>query len=73
MVNSEEDERPTLKAILSYRKDTDASVIEVSKSEPDVMKEPEILYKGSIDTIPENILNMEIIAWSRKHGVYLAR
>lgn len=73
LVNSEEDERPTLKAILSYRKDTDASVIEVSKLEPDVIKEPEILYKGSIDTIPENILNMEITAWLRKHGVYIAR
>ena len=73
LANSEEDERPTLKEILMYRKDTDTSVIEVSKPEPDVMKEPEILYKGSIDTIPENILNMEIIAWSRKHGVYLAR
>ena len=60
VVNSEEDERPTLKEILVYRKDTDASVIEVSIPEPDVMKEPKILYKGSIDTIPENILNMEI-------------
>lgn len=73
LVNSEEDERPTLREILVYRKDTDASVIEVSKPEPDVMKEPEILYKGSVDTIPENILNMEITAWSRRHGIYLAR
>ena len=33
LVNSEEDERPTLRAILSYRKDSDASFIEVVKQQ----------------------------------------
>ena len=75
-INSEEDERPTLQDILSYRKDTDASVIEVTKQNQvrlSVREDGEVLYKGDVNTMPENILNLEIEAWSRKHGVYIAR
>lgn len=75
LVNSEEDERPTLRAILSYRKDTDASFIEVIKQHPllSAREDTEVVYRGDINSIPENVLNLEIEAWSRKHGVYISR
>lgn len=74
LVNSEEDERPTLKAILSYRKDTDASSIEVIKQAKALLsarEDDEVLYKGDVNAVSEDILNLKITAWSRKHGVYI--
>jgi hypothetical protein len=76
LVNSEEDERPTLRAILSYRKDSDASFIEVVKQQHPLLsarEDTEVIYRGDINAIPENVLDLEIDAWSRRHGVYISR
>ena len=76
LTSSKEDERPTLRDILSYRKDSDASVIEVVKQQHPLLsarEADEIIYKGDVNAIPENVLNIEIEVWSRKHGVYIVR
>jgi hypothetical protein len=76
LTSSKEDERPTLRDILSYRKDSDASVIEVIKQQHPLLsarEDDEIVYRGDVNAIPENVLNLEIEVWSRRHGVYISR
>lgn len=57
---------PTLREILFYKKETDSNIISVSK------QNEELLYSGSIDTTPDNILNLRIVAWDRKDGIYIS-
>ena len=66
------DNPPTLREILAYRKITDASNIDVSKHNYKELKRPKTIYVGSIDDVPEDILNLKIIAWLRKDGIYIS-
>ena len=64
---------PTLKELLSHRKATDKSNIDVSQHNYKKPEEPKTIYVGHIDNIPKEILNLEIIAWSKKDGIYISK
>ena len=58
---------PMLREILTYRKSTDASNINVSKH-----NYKETIYQGNVNDIPEDVLNLKIVAWLRNDGVYIS-
>ena len=63
---------PTLREILAYRKPTDASFIDVGKHNYEYPRYPKTIYVGSVDNIPEDVLNLKIIAWFRRDGIYIS-
>ena len=63
---------PTLKEILANRKSTDSKNVSISKHNYKEPQNPKSLYEGSVDNIPEEILNSRIVAWLRKDGIYIA-
>lgn len=63
---------PTLREILTHRKITDTNIIDVSKHNYKNPKEPKPIYIGLINNIPEDVLNLKIIAWLRNEGIYIA-
>lgn len=63
---------PTLREILTYRKSTDASNINVSKSNYRETSKSKTIYQGNVNDIPEDVLNLKIVAWLRNDGVYIS-
>lgn len=63
---------PTLREILAHRKLNDASNIDVSKHNYKEPSKPKMIYKGSVDDIPEDVLDLKIIAWLRNDGIYIS-
>lgn len=64
---------PTLRELLSHRKATDKNNIDVSQHNYKKPEKPKTIYVGPIDDVPEKILNLEIIAWSKKDGIYISK
>ena len=58
-------ESPTLKELLSNRKENHANLIIVSTNKN------KDLFKGSVSELPEELLNIQIFAWDKKDGVYI--
>lgn len=56
---------PTLKELLSNRKENHANLISVSTNKN------KDLFKGSVSELPEELLNIQIFAWDKKDGVYI--
>lgn len=63
---------PTLKELLDGER-LDTSEIEVSRHNYKKPAEPEVIYNGPVSKIPENVLNMEILAWIRSKGFFIAK
>ena len=62
----------TLREILLHKKPTDSDIINVSKHNYKDPKNPKSLYYGPLDAIPDNILDLRILAWDRKDGIFIA-
>lgn len=58
------EEAPTLKELLSNRKENHATSIIVSTKDKD-------LFKGDISELPEELLNIPIFAWDKRDGIYI--
>lgn len=56
---------PTLKELLSNRKESHANSIIVST------KNDKDLFKGDVSELPEELLNIQIFAWDKKEGTYI--
>lgn len=62
----------TLRDFLSHNKPTDSNYISVSKHNYKNPSNPGLLYEGPSDDVPDNILDLRIIAWLRKDGIYIS-
>ena len=61
-------ESPTLKELLSNRKENHANLISVSTNKN------KDLFKGGVSELPEELLNIQIFAWDKKRwGIYYNR
>ena len=58
-------EAPTLKELLSTRKEKHATSIVVST------RNNKDLFKGNISELPEELLNIPIFAWDKRNGIYI--
>ena len=58
------EEAPTLKGLLNSRKENHANSIIVSTKNKD-------LFKGDISELPEELLNIKILAWDKRDGIYI--
>lgn len=58
------EEAPTLKELLNSRKENHANSIIVSTKNKD-------LFKGDISELPEELLNIKILAWDKRDGIYI--
>ena len=58
-------EAPTLKELLSTRKENHATSIIVST------KNNKDLFKGNISELQEELLNIPIFAWDKRDGIYI--
>lgn len=56
---------PTLKELLSNRKESHANVISVS-----TIKDKD-LFKGDASDVSEELLNIRIFAWDKRDGIYI--
>lgn len=56
---------PTLKELLSNRKESHANSIIVST------KNDKDLFKGNVCELPEVLLNIPIFAWDKRDGIYI--
>ncbi len=56
---------PTLKELLSNRKESHANLIIVS-----TFKDKD-LFRGDVSKLPEKLLNIPIFAWDKKDGIYI--
>ena len=56
---------PTLKELLSNRKENHANSIIVST------KNDKDLFKGDVSELPEELLNISIFAWDKRDGIYI--
>jgi hypothetical protein len=56
---------PTLKELLSNRKESHANLIIVS-----TIKDKD-LFKGDVSELPEELLNISIFAWDKRDGIYI--
>ena len=65
-------EPPTLRELLSHRKESDSSYIDVSRQNPSKPQNTPTIYNGEIDNIPEDMLDLKIIGWVRSCGIYIA-
>lgn len=61
---------PTLKELLDEGINTDT--VEVSKRNYKKPTEPEVIYTGSVNEIPEDVLKLKILAWIKSRGVFIA-
>lgn len=64
---------PTLRELLLHKKATDSDIIDVSRHNYQDAKNPQLLFSGSVNAIPDNILNLGILAWMRRDGIYIAQ
>lgn len=58
-------EAPTLKELLSNRKESHATSIIVSTTKD------KDLFKGDISKLPKALLNIQIFAWDKRDGIYI--
>jgi hypothetical protein len=56
---------PTLKELLSNRKENHENSIIVSTTKD------KDLFKGDVSELPEELLNIQIFAWDKKEGIYI--
>lgn len=56
---------PTLKELLSNRKENHANLIVVSTNKN------KDLFKGDVSELPEALLNIQIFAWDKRDGIYI--
>ena len=56
---------PTLKELLSNRKENHANSIIVST------KNDKDLFKGDLSELPKKLLNIQIFAWDKRDGIYI--
>jgi hypothetical protein len=56
---------PTLKELLSNRKESHANSIIVST------KNDKDLFKGDVSELPKKLLNIQIFAWDKRDGIYI--
>ncbi len=56
---------PTLKELLSNRKESHETSIIVSTTKD------KDLFKGDISELPEELLNIPIYAWDKRDGIYI--
>ena len=56
---------PTLKELLSNRKENHANPIIVST------KNDKDLFKGDVSELPKKLLNIQIFAWDKRDGIYI--
>ncbi len=63
---------PTLRELLAHRSKTDESNINVSKHNYKEPNKPKTIYQRTINEIPEYVLNLKIVAWLRRDGIYIA-
>jgi hypothetical protein len=56
---------PTLKELLSNRKENHANSIIVST------KNDKDLFKGDVSELPKKLLNIQIFAWDKRDGIYI--
>lgn len=56
---------PTLKELLSNRKESHANLIIVS-----TIKDKD-LFKGDVSELPKELLNISIFAWDKRDGIYI--
>lgn len=56
---------PTLKELLSTRKENHATSIVVST------RNNKDLFKGNISELPEELLNIPIFVWDKRDGIYI--
>ena len=56
---------PTLKELLSNRKESHANLIIVS-----TIKDKD-LFKGDVSELSEELLNISIFAWDKRDGIYI--
>lgn len=59
------EEAPTLKELLSNRKENYANLIIVSTNKN------KDLFKGDVSGLPEELLNIPIFAWDKRDGIYI--
>lgn len=56
---------PTLKELLSNRKEShENSIIVSTKNDKD-------LFKGDVSELPKKLLNIQIFAWDKRDGIYI--
>ena len=56
---------PTLKELLSNRKENhENSIIVSTKNDKD-------LFKGDVSELPKKLLNIQIFAWDKRDGIYI--
>lgn len=56
---------PMLKELLSTRKKDHANLIIISTNKN------KDLFKGDVSEIPEELLNIQILAWDKRDGIYI--
>lgn len=59
------EEVPTLKELLSTRKENHTNLIIVSTNKN------KDLFKGDASELPEALLNTQIFAWDKRSGIYI--
>ena len=59
------EEAPTLKELLSNRKENHANLIIISTNKN------KDLFKGAVSELPEEFLNIQIFAWDKRGGIYI--
>lgn len=59
------EEAPTLKELLSNRKENHANSIIVSTTKD------KDLFKGDVSELPKVLLNIPIYAWDKRDGIYI--
>lgn len=59
------EEAPTLKELLSTRKENHANLIIVSTNKS------KDLFEGDASELPEALLNTQIFAWDKRFGIYI--
>lgn len=59
------EEAPTLKELLSTRKENHANLIIVSTNKS------KDLFKGDASELSETLLNTQIFAWDKRSGIYI--
>ena len=59
------EEVPTLKELLSTRKENHANLIIVSTNKN------KDLFKGDVSELSEKLLNIRIFAWDKRDGIYI--
>lgn len=59
------EEAPTLKELLNSRKENHANLIIIATTKN------KDLFKGDISELPEELLNIKILAWDKRDGIYI--